>query len=94
MNPSRFGWYLQQFLKLSALQKFNQEPVIIWDADSVALNPISFFRPDGGIEIYTSDEYHLPYFELIDRLLRMDKRVPFSFIAQCLPVPAGWGGLA
>lgn len=84
------GWYYQQFLKVqrSAFYGVN-DPVLIWDADTVPLRPINFFNTDGSFNFFVGTEYHPPYFETILRLLQTPKLTPYSFIAQCLPLTGG-----
>lgn len=88
---ARYGWYLQQFLKLSAVDEFNEKNVLIWDADTIPLKPLTFFTPEGTPTFYIATEYHLPYFQAIDKLLALDKAVAHLFISQNMPIPAGWG---
>ena len=94
LNPkiaSQFGWYLQQFIKLSAVNDcFPDEVVLIWDADTVPLRPLSFINEQGSLIYYKGDEYHRPYFETIMRLLHLSKKDNFSFIAQCFILKASW----
>jgi len=86
----RYGWYLQQFLKLSALRRTSKEGTsLIWDADTAPLRQLSFEK-DGKILFYKGDEHHKPYFNVIDILLGLKKISPFSFIAQCLPYRGSW----
>jgi FkbM family methyltransferase len=85
--PARRGWYLQQLIKLSALKKAAHfDRIVIWDADTVPLQDLSFFDFQGNCRYYLGSEYHLPYFENIDRLLGLDKAHPNSFIAQNFPI--------
>jgi hypothetical protein len=85
--PARRGWYLQQLLKLEALSRARHlDRVVIWDADTIPLKDISFFDSQGNCRYFFGSEYHLPYFENIDRLLGLDKAHQNSFIAQNFPI--------
>jgi len=85
--PDRKGWYLQQLIKLSALRTTSAfERVVIWDADTVPLREINLFSETGSCSYYSGGDYHLPYFENIDRLLGLDKARPESFITQNFPI--------
>lgn len=87
-NPKCEGWIYQQLLKIEATSIFGPR-VLIWDGDTVPLKPMSdvFFPEEDIIQIFTSSEYHVPYFNTINHLLNIPSRlVDFSFIAQCLPV--------
>lgn len=89
-NEDRYGWYLQQLIKLEALKRLAEESRrgLIWDADTVPLQEISFFDPKPGL--FFGDEHHVPYFRAIDRLLTLDRKVDRSFIAQCFPCEPDW----
>ena len=85
--PSRlpYGWYLQQFLKLSAL--FNLPPdqyYIIWDIDTCPLLDIDFFDQSGTPILTSSDERHFPYMQLIQYIydLPQPPTQTMSYISQ------------
>jgi hypothetical protein len=87
----QFGWYLQQFIKLAAVASCKtDEIVLIWDADTVPLKKLVFIDKQGRLNYYQGTEHHQPYFETIGRLLRLSKKVNFSFIAQCFVIKAEW----
>lgn len=87
----QFGWYLQQLIKLYAVSACEpNEIVLIWDADTVPIRPLSFIDAQGRLVYYKSDEHHPPYFETIARLLGLGKKVDFSFIAQCFVLRTSW----
>lgn len=87
----RIGWYLQQFIKLSVLEEAREyEDFVIWDADTVPLKKIEFFRSTGEVEFFTGSESHLQYFDLTKKLLGFGKIAKFSYIAQCFPCKGIW----
>jgi hypothetical protein len=87
---TRFGWYLQQFIKMAELDDGNLNDInIIWDADTIPLREIQFEK-DGKLFFFQGKEHHKPYFKLIKSLLGVEKIVATSFIAQCLPYRVGW----
>jgi hypothetical protein len=89
-NCGRYGWYLQQLIKLSALEESREADVyLIWDADTVPLKKLRF-RNDGSLNYYKAAEHHFPYFDAIKRLLGLNKIVPHSFISQCFPIKGIW----
>jgi hypothetical protein len=89
-NKSRYGWYLQQFIKLIALSEAkSDETYLICDADTLPLKPL-VFNSSNKLSYYKATEHHLPYFETIDRLLGLKKIVSHSFIAQCFPARGIW----
>ena len=90
-NSHRTGWYLQQFIKLKALTKGDAGTYsLLWDADTIPLRKLSFIDGSGKLTFYKGHETHAPYFGPIERLLALERQVPFSFIAQCLPYKSDW----
>lgn len=91
-NVGRFGWYLQQFLKIEILLASPEEHLVIWDADCVPLKPITTFSRIGEpLYMLASNEYNEAYFENIERLLGGLKRVQdFSFVIPSFPVKKLW----
>jgi hypothetical protein len=89
-NSARYGWYLQQFIKLIAISEAKaDETYLIWDADTVPLKPLIFNTPN-RLKYYKATEHHSPYFDTISRLLGLEKIVSHSFIAQCFPAKGAW----
>jgi len=87
----QFGWYLQQLIKLCAIKACDESDIVlIWDADTVPIRPMDFIDKQGRLIYYKGDEQHQPYFEMIRRLLGLEKKVNFSFIAQCFVIKAAW----
>jgi len=81
--PRAAGWYFQQLLKLQfAFLHPDDDYYLIWDADTVPLRPLQFFDHDGRMLLTKAAEYHLPYFETYQRLLREPPQREFSLIAQ------------
>lgn len=81
--PHGAGWYFQQFLKLQfAFQNREEDYYLIWDADTVPLRPMEFFDKDGRMLLTRAGEFHPPYFDTYQRLLREDSHREFSCIAQ------------
>lgn len=88
----RSGWYLQQLLKIAALKKLSSDSeglMLIWDADTVPLKKLNFFK-DGRCIYFMGSEHHPPYFNSLERLLNLKKSVNFSFITQCFIFKAKW----
>jgi hypothetical protein len=94
-NRDRIGWYLQQFIKITAAKETPSsgnvdEVVLIWDADTLPLKKLCFFDENGVVSYYSGVEAHTPYFGLIKRVLPWVDFQPFSFIAQCFPAKISW----
>lgn len=89
-NSARLGWYLQQFHKIQALRIVEAEELIIWDADCVPLKEIRLFS-DVGTPIYMrASENHRPYFEMIGRLLGLERVQDSSFVIPGFPILKSW----
>jgi hypothetical protein len=89
-NISRRGWYLQQFIKIASLRKIKNEDIfVIWDSDNIPLKKI-FFKKKKKILFYKSEEHHLPYFDFIRKVFKIEKKTKNSFVAQCLPCKGKW----
>ncbi|WP_114651941.1 DUF6492 family protein [Polynucleobacter necessarius] len=90
-NQDRVGWYLQQFVKIAAVLRHRDDDlVLIWDADTVPVRPLSFVEPDGRLLYYKGSEYRSFYFIFIEKALGLKRTQDFSFIAQSLMVRASW----
>lgn len=93
-NIGRVHWLFQQFLKIEAVLASglgSDDVVVIWDADTVPLRGICFSESAGGpLAAYHGRERHEPYFETIEKLLGIHRAAGPSFIAQCMPLRAGW----
>lgn len=84
-NSYRTGWFFQQFLKMAYAFRCKDDYYLVFDADTVALNPISYFDSDGRPQFIVKREYYNFYFHTIDVLFdgevkRMDENV--SYIAE------------
>lgn len=91
-NQDRAGWYFQQLLKLGALARCSasdEDLVLIWDADTIPLKKLSF-EQDGRLIYFMGHENHRPYFEVIKKLLQIERKVDFSFIAQSFILKKKW----
>lgn len=86
-DQGRAGWYFQQFLKMasSELEEI-AEYYLIWDSDTILLKKVDFFSIDRRILVNPKTENHKPYFQLIHKLLDIEKQVDFSFISEHLMV--------
>lgn len=90
-NSSRYGWYLQQFLKIEALLSSDADYLIIWDADCVPVKKIETFDISGRpIYMVGADEYHQSYFDLISKLLNLQRVQSFSFVIPGFPISRTW----
>ncbi|MER5139602.1 MULTISPECIES: DUF6492 family protein [Enterobacterales] len=82
---SRFGWYLQQFLKMEfSRSPYCQGDYLIWDADTILLKKINFH--DGEKIIFTKGKEKLNkyYVSTYTKLLGIPEGESFSLISQHL----------
>jgi hypothetical protein len=85
------GWYLQQFIKINACRLGDESDVyLVWDADTVPLKKLEFFDSVGRLKYFKGTENHTDYFNTIHKILGLQKKVDFSFIAQCFPIKRNW----
>ncbi|GGH23044.1 hypothetical protein FAZ19_13530 [Sphingobacterium alkalisoli] len=85
-DDKRSGWYFQQFLKMEAHKLVNTAYYLIWDADTVPLAPINFFKDQHSVWIHPGEEHHQPYFDTLYRLLGIPRIATNSFISEHLMV--------
>jgi len=84
---TRAGWYFQQFLKMAMCARPEMaEHCLIWDSDTVALQPLRFFDDEGRMLVNPKTEHNGPYFATLRTLLGIEKQVNFSFISEHLMV--------
>jgi Family of unknown function (DUF6492) len=88
---NKFGWYLQQFIKLSAIAAAPEEAsVLIWDADTIPLKKLDFIDQSGHYLFYKDQGFHAPYFSTIKKLLNLSRQQQASFISQCFVTKGAW----
>jgi hypothetical protein len=79
----RAGWYFKQFLNMSmATLPDIADHYLVWDSDTVLLQPLNFFSPDGKVLINPKTKIHKPYFDIIRKILGLEKQVDYSFISE------------
>lgn len=89
-NPERFGWYLQQFLKIQALFDADESGVAIWDADCVPVRPLSLFDENGVPNFMVGEEYNEDYFVMIKKLTGLSRTQKHSFVTPGFPMLSSW----
>ena len=83
----RSGWYFQQLLKLYAplvIPAMKSQYVIV-DADVRFHKDVRFFERD-KIQFNVGTEYHIPYFQHMERLLGISKKTKHSGICHMMPM--------
>ena len=80
--PQNTGWYLQQFIKLAISKIVSDEYYLVWDADTIPLNPLPFFDESGKPYFNLKREYFPAYFATIKNLFGIQKTRRESFISE------------
>jgi hypothetical protein len=90
-NSQRFGWYLQQFYKIQAIQESRNQIVAIWDADCVPVKKIELLDENNRISyVNSSKELHPPYFKNIKLLLGLERVQEICFVIPGFPMKREW----
>ena len=82
---NRLSWYYQQILKLSFAIDYSsvkQENIIIWDADTIILKKIIFFKKNYSIKYGSLFEFHKPYFTTNEGLIGQNPKYFISSLVQ------------
>lgn len=86
---TRLSWYYQQILKISFVLDFlskNKKDIIIWDADTIILKKINFFKNMKSVKYGTFFEYHKPYFRTNEYILKAQPKYFISFLTQFIAI--------
>tara|TARA_B100001741_G_scaffold273050_1_gene241968 strand:- start:440 stop:1396 length:957 start_codon:yes stop_codon:yes gene_type:complete len=78
----RLKWYYQQVLKITFAFNFiseKSENIVIWDADTIILRKISFFKKDYSLKYGNFFESHKAYYHTNEYIL---KKLPKYFISS------------
>lgn len=89
-NSERYGWYLQQFLKIEALIQSRADLSVIWDADCVPVRTIRVLDSSDTPLFMQAGEFHPPYFDMIMRLLGLSRVQSQSFVIPAFPIKNNW----
>jgi hypothetical protein len=79
---SRFGWALQQFLKISFVLESSLDAILIVDADTVLLEERRWISDSGRQILTPSDEFNISYYEFLSTI-GIGKVVPeYTFVSH------------
>ena len=82
-NPDTAGWFLQQFLKYGYSTICNDDYFLVWDADTLPINKISFFNKKNNKPYFNLKREYVPcYFDTLKNLLGIDRTRCESFITE------------
>tara|TARA_B100000989_G_C19483130_1_gene446109 strand:- start:414 stop:1376 length:963 start_codon:yes stop_codon:yes gene_type:complete len=85
----RLKWYYQQILKISFVIDFinkNKKNIIIWDADTIILKKIVFFKHNSSVSYGTTSEYHKAYYATNQKILKKLPNYYISCLAQFISI--------
>ena len=86
VSSRMYGWYFQQFLKMSFCEICNSDFYLIWDADTIPTSRLHFFDQNGRVLYTTRIDYNKPYFDTIKKLLPIKIFADYSFITEHMMV--------
>ena len=90
----RTNWYYQQILKISFVLRFiyhEKKNIIIWDADTIILKKIEFFRDNKSVLYGTLFEFHKPYYLTNNYILKKQYKYFISFLTQFIAISVNEG---
>lgn len=79
---ARLRWYYQQILKISFVIDYVEQKnknIVIWDADTLILKKIIFFKKNYSLSYGTTSEFHRAYYDTNKKIL---KKLPNYFISS------------
>ncbi len=84
----RLKWYYQQILKIIFIFKFieKNKNLIIWDADTIILKKIDFFKKNSSINYGNFYEYNEDYYKTNQQILKNFPKYHISFLNQFISI--------
>jgi hypothetical protein len=79
---SRATWVLQQLLKVQAVMASDADASLIIDSDTLLLTQRPWFSETGTQLLTPSYEYHVPYYQFLNRLAISSNEPQFTFISH------------
>ena len=79
----RLNWYYQQILKIDFITNnkiCKNNNVVLWDADTLILKKIQFFKKNRSINYANVFEYHRPYFFTLEKLF--NTKIPIKYLSS------------
>lgn len=86
---NRLRWYYQQVLKISFIIEFflkNKKNIIIWDADTIILKKIIFFRNDISVKYGITKYFHRAYYLTNKKIFGYYPYYFLSFLMQFIAI--------
>lgn len=79
---NRFGWALQQFLKLAFILNSSSDGVLVVDADTILLERRNWLSSNGEQILTPSDEYNKSYYEYLASINISGINPPLTFVSH------------
>lgn len=76
----RAGWVLQQLLKVTWVCNSSSQAVLVIDSDTLLLSPRAWISKTGKQILTPTWEYHIPYFDFLNKFANFPKRPKSSFV--------------
>ena len=87
----RINWYYQQILKISFVLLFaekHNKNIIIWDADTILIKKIKFFKKELSVIYGNFNEFHNQYYITNKKILGLTLKYHISFLNQFIAITA------
>lgn len=78
----RYGWILQQLIKLTHCYKVETRNILILDSDTILTSDIKWIDADGNQVLFVSPEFNEPYYEHFFELTGEIPNRKLSFVAH------------
>jgi hypothetical protein len=78
----RFGWVLQQFLKVAFVLESNLDAILVVDADTVLLDERNWILDNGNQILTPSDEFNLSYYEFLSSIGLCEMNPEYTFVSH------------
>ena len=82
--PERFGWVIQQFLKLEAVLESKENNVLIIDSDTILTRRREFVFKNKQQLLLPSDEFNIDYYRNLEVIFGIDSPSKYSFVSHHL----------
>ena len=80
--PKRYGWVLQQLLKIEFVRNSESNGVLVLDADTVLAQDRNWLDSYGNQILTPTWENHKPYYEFLSQLGLDTSRIEYSFVSH------------
>lgn len=79
---NKYGWIIQQLLKISFVKEQNSSGVLIVDADTLVLEPTLWLDRHFKQLLLVSNEFHKPYYQFLIKIGLIPKNPQYTFVTH------------